>query len=114
MSLVEQIKSALTIDAATPMPAAIKQANEMMGLAGTGPMPQQAAALMAALGLSDAPPAAPLAAASAATPPDARSSKHFITGFFTGGEAPHELRIKLENTLEHWRGARVADSGCLA
>ena len=41
----------LVIDAALPMAAAIKQANDTMGLPSQGPLPQQVAALVAALGI---------------------------------------------------------------
>ncbi len=48
---VGQIKAALTLDPAMPLPAAIKEANSQMGLPNEGTLPDQATALMAALGL---------------------------------------------------------------
>ena len=44
-------KEALELEPSLSMPAAIKQANEMMGLASQGPLPSQADALLSALGL---------------------------------------------------------------
>ena len=54
MSLAEKvgkIKQALLLDESLPMPVAIKQANENMGLPATGTLPTQADALLVALGV---------------------------------------------------------------
>ena len=48
---VDKIKEGLELDAALPIPAAIKQANELMELPNTGSLPAQAAALIEAIGL---------------------------------------------------------------
>ena len=48
---LKSIRQELVIDAALPMAAAIKQANDTMGLPSQGPLPQQVAALVAALGI---------------------------------------------------------------
>ena len=54
------VKEALGIDAAMPLTAAVAEANGMMGLAGTGPLPQQIEALLSSLGLAvEAATAAP-------------------------------------------------------
>ena len=49
-SKVEQIKMALDLDASLSMPAAIKMANEAMGLPNEGTLPAQADVLLAQLG----------------------------------------------------------------
>ena len=46
-----KIKQALDLGASLPMPAAIEKANGMMGLDSQGPLPDQADALLAALGV---------------------------------------------------------------
>ena len=48
---VDQIKGLLQIAPSVPIPAAIREANAQMGLPTKGTLPEQAAALMAALGI---------------------------------------------------------------
>jgi hypothetical protein len=51
LAKVVQIKEALDLAVSLSMPAAVKQANELMELEPQGGLPTQVAALMAALGL---------------------------------------------------------------
>tara|TARA_B110001452_G_scaffold229694_2_gene205681 strand:+ start:629 stop:2131 length:1503 start_codon:yes stop_codon:yes gene_type:complete len=87
---VEQVKATLGIEAAT-MPAAVQQANEVMGLSGEGAaLPQQIATLMAALGLEDAA-AAPLAAPAA--PSDAPPPMQFSLRCSSGQTVAASARL---------------------
>ena len=56
VSLAEKVAKiekalALPLDASLPMPVAIKQANEIIGLTAAGPLPAQADALIVAMGI---------------------------------------------------------------
>lgn len=51
LQLTEKIKSALMIDKEKPMPVAIKEANDIMGLPSAGPLPEQVKTLIHQLGL---------------------------------------------------------------
>ena len=51
IQLTEKIKSALMIEADKPMPVAIKEANDIMGLPNEGPLPGQVKELIVQLGL---------------------------------------------------------------
>ena len=51
MGKVQQIKNAFGIDAAVPMPEAVKLANKQMGLSSDGPLPAQVDMLLTQLGL---------------------------------------------------------------
>ena len=48
---VDAIKEALSVEAGLPLPAAIKAANELMGIDGAGPLPEQVRRLVDELGL---------------------------------------------------------------
>ena len=48
---VDAIKEALSVEAGLPLPAAIKAANELMGIDGAGPLPEQVRRLVGELGL---------------------------------------------------------------
>ena len=51
LQLTEKIKSALMISADKPMPVAIREANDIMGLSNEGPLPSQVKELVTQLGL---------------------------------------------------------------
>ena len=48
---VDKVKAFLALDDALPAPAAIREANAQMGLRNVGTLPEQVAALLAALGV---------------------------------------------------------------
>jgi len=51
LQLTQKIKEALMIDAGKAMPIAIKEANDIMGLPNSGPLPAQVKELVKQLGL---------------------------------------------------------------
>ena len=52
LSVVKRIKDVLELEATLSLPAAIRTANELMGLPATGSLVAQATALLEALGIS--------------------------------------------------------------